>query len=506
VKRHNTFNIAKALLLGTTLMLQATAQADSPALYAEKLRPQFHFTSTTDWINDPNGVVFFEGEYHLFFQRVPGSNDGNTTTKSWGHAVSTDLVHWKQSKDDALSPDEKGSIWSGSAVVDWNNTSGFGVDGKPPLVAAYTNAKAPFDQRLAYSTDRGRTWTKVAEPVLANIHANNRDPKLIWHEPTKRWVMALYLDRRSHFALFISPNLKTWTHLQDVTLEGDDECPDFFPLNLDGDPARTKWIFTGANGKYLVGNFDGNSFTPETDVLVGDHGNGNFYAPQTWSDVPESDGRRIQIAWFRDGRFPGMPFNQQLSFPCELTLRSTPRGPRLFKSPVKEIESLRGEKHEWKDVALIAGQDVLGGLSGDLFDIDVEIDPGEAKEVTLNVRDFPITFQVEGVTGGALTAWDRRVALARENGTIKLRVLVDRTSIEIFANDGATVMSGCFLPADDQRAITLKADGGTAKVIALTIHEMKSAWLSGSSSVSRISDPSGPSPRTRGEVRRGAGG
>lgn len=454
--------LACGSLFAIALGVASVRADDAVASYAEKLRPQFHFSSSTDWINDPNGLVFYEGEYHLFFQRVPGSNDGNTITKSWGHAVSTDLVHWKQSPKDAISPDEAGSIWSGSAVVDWNNTSGFGVDGKPPLIALYTrmDEKNQSDQRLAYSTDRGRTWTKYDKSVLPHIHGINRDPKVIWHEPTKRWVMALYLDRRSHFTLFTSPNLKDWTHLQDVTLETDDECPDFFPLNLDGDAARQKWIYTGANGKYVVGSFDGNRFTPESDVLIGDHGNGNFYAAQTYSDAP--DGRRIQIAWFRDGKFPGMPFNQQLSFPCELTLRSTPRGPRLFKWPVKEIESLHSTK-----------RDAVADVQGDLFDISVEIAPGSLKETTLTVRGFPITFHPEGAAG-ALTAWDRRVALSPTNGPVKLRVLVDHTSIEIFANGGETVLSGCFLPKDDQRGITLTSDENKSATVSVV--ELKSAW------------------------------
>ena len=221
--------VAMTLLTLMTSTTNVGAQA-RPTVYDEPLRPQFHFTSSSDWLNDPNGLVFYEGEYHLFFQRVPGSNDGNTAVKSWGHAVSADLVHWKQ-LDDAILPDANGSIWSGSAVVDGNNTSGFGRDGKPPLIAIYTRMddKNTSDQRLAYSTDKGRTWTKYDKAVVPHINGINRDPKVIWHEPTKQWVMALYLDERHHFALYTSPNLKDWTKLQDVTLEGDDECPDFFP-------------------------------------------------------------------------------------------------------------------------------------------------------------------------------------------------------------------------------------------------------------------------------------
>lgn len=454
--------------------------ADAP--YAESLRPQFHFTSTTDWINDPNGLVYYEGEWHLYFQRAPGAING-AFEKSWGRAFSKDLVHWEQTKDDAILPSVDNSIWSGSAVVDWKNTSGFGKDGKPPLIAAYTRAdeKNNSDQRLAYSNDKGRTWTVYEKPILPHIHGINRDPKLIWHEPTNQWVMALYMDRRHQFALFTSPNLKDWTHLQDITLDHDDECPDFFPMYLDGDETKEKWVFTAANGRYVIGAFDGKQFTIETDSLESDRGTGAFYAAQTYSDAP--DGRRIQIGWLRGPHYEGMPFNQQLGFPLELSLKSTPRGPRLFKLPVKEIESLYlPEQHH-----------NIPDIRGELFDIAVEFAPGSSTETKLTVRGFPITYQNDG-PNGALSAWDRRVSLTPVDGRVKLRVLVDKTSIEIFANGGQIVMSGFFTPRAEDQGVELFQTPGTTEVKTIQIRQLRSAW----------NDQSGPSPRTRGEARRGA--
>ena len=230
--------------------------------------------------------------------------------------------------------------------------------------------------------------------------------------------------------MFTSPDLKQWTPLQTVTLDGDDECPDFFPLPLDGDASKMKWVFTAANAHYIVGRFDGTRFTPETDALPAGARRPNFYAAQTYSDTP--DGRRIQIGWMRrDGEYPGMPFNQQMSFPAELTLRSTPNGPRLFRWPIKEIDNLYGPNYDWHDAKLEVDKPLLTDLTGELFSIDADIDPGDAKSITLTVRGQPITYDIEG-GGGALQCFGQRVALRRPDGHLRLRVIVDRTSAEIF--------------------------------------------------------------------------
>ena len=304
-------------------------------MYQETYRPQFHFTAQEGWLNDPNGLVYFDGEYHLFYQ-FDTDLAGRDSSKIWGHAVSTDLVHWHQ-LGNALEPDALGPIWSGSAVVDWDNTAGLGSPGKPAMIAFYTAAGGrssasqgrSFTQCLAYSVDRGRTWTKYAQnPVLPHVAGENRDPKVVWYAPTRHWVMALYLDR-DQFGLFSSPDLKTWTQTQTLTLPGSGECPDFFSIPVAGTKEH-RWVFMSANDHYLVGAFDGKTFAPETPLLRGDAG-ASFYAAQTFSDIPARDGRRVQIAWMRGGDYPGMPFTQQMSFPCTLTLHSTPDGPRLYR-------------------------------------------------------------------------------------------------------------------------------------------------------------------------------
>ena len=240
-------------------------------LYHETDRPQFHFTAKQGWLNDPNGLVYYDGEYHLFFQFDPLLR-GADASKAWGHAVSADLVHWRQ-LDPALLPDALGPIWSGSAVVDCDNTSGLGRPGKLPLVALYTAAGGKsseseghaFTQCLAYSLDRGRTWTKYDHnPVLPQVVAGNRDPRVVWYAPTRRWIMALYLDG-DHFGLFASPDLKAWTPIQTLTLPGSGECPDFFEMPVEGTGKNSherRWIFSAANGQYQAGTFDGTTFAP----------------------------------------------------------------------------------------------------------------------------------------------------------------------------------------------------------------------------------------------------
>ncbi len=459
------------------LAFAAGTVAAGETLYHETWRPQFHFTAQKNWHNDPNGLVFFRGEYHLFFQHNPtGINWGNMT---WGHAVGRDLVHWRQLPN-ALEPDRLGTIFSGSAVVDWQNTAGFRSGREPALVAIYTAAGGtspeskgqPFTQCLAYSNDRGRTWTKFAgNPVLPHIVGDNRDPKVIWFAPTRRWIMALFKDGHT-YALFASPNLKSWTHLQDLEFPDCGECPDFFELPVDGNRRHTRWVFTAANGHYFVGGFDGAKFTPDGPPQVADWGK-NYYAVQTYSDIPPADGRRIQIAWMNGGRYPDMPFNQQMSFPCELTLRSFPEGLRLCRVPVREIAKLHGHQHAWKNVTLRPGDDPLAGLEGELLDIRAEIELGDASEVGFRVRGEPVRYSVAGKT---LSSLDATAPLAPVNGRIQLQILLDRTSLEVFGNAGRVSLTSCFLPKPDNRRVEVYAAGGAAKIISLRVYELRSIW------------------------------
>ncbi len=431
--------------------------AGSETLYKEALRPQFHFSAQRGWLNDPNGMAYYNGEYHLFFQHSPFTWEGDA--KYWGQAVSRDMVHWTEIGE-ALYPDAIGEMWSGSAVVDWDNTSGFGKDGRPPLVLIYTAAGKPFVQCLAYSTD-GRIFTKYAgNPVLGNITDGNRDPKVFWHAPTKRWIQVLYVGKDGghtvHF--FTSPNLRDWT-LASATpgLPKSSflyECPDFFELPLDGDPQKKKWVLMGANTEYAVGVYDGTTFVQETTALPGHRGKG-YYAPQTFSDEPKN--RRIQIGWWQT-ETQGMPFNQSLSLPLELRLVSTSDGPRLTWTPVKELESLRQKAHSFGAITVgeAAKTNPLSSVRGELIEIRAEFTPGTVREVTFTVRGAPIIYDV---ARQELTVNGHRAPSPLRGGKQSLIVYADRTGLEVFMGDGLTFVPLPLLGRESPRNILHQSGG-----------------------------------------------
>ena len=455
---------------------QGDAIKGAENLYREPLRGQFHFSPRRGWNNDPNGMVFFNGEYHLFFQHNPyGWGWGNM---HWGHAVSRDMVHWEE-LGDTLAPDEMGPMFSGSAVVDWNNTSGFGKEGQPPLVLIYTAAGNPTVQGVAYSTD-GRNFTKYSgNPVLKQITRDNRDPKVMWHEPTKKWVLVLYVEweKKHTIHFFTSPNLREWT-LASIT-DGDApgksflfECPDFFELPVDGDAAKKKWVLTAANSEYAIGTFDGTRFTPEQSRLPGHRGRG-FYAAQTFSDIPAKDGRRVQIGWFQT-ETKGVPFNQSMTVPLELKLISTADGPRMTFAPVKELESLRAKSDRFDAMTLQPnGANPLAGVKAELVEVNAEFEPGEASEITFTVRGAMIRYDAKKQE---LAVNDHRVPAPLRGGKQRLTIFCDRTGLEVFASDGLTYVPMPFQPKGDDLALGLQVKGGSAKFTALQVHELKSAW------------------------------
>lgn len=440
-------------------------------------RPHYHFAPPQNFMNDPNGLVFFDGEYHLFYQHNPfGEVWGHM---SWGHAVSRDLLHWEHLPV-ALHEEDGMMIFSGSAVVDWHNTSGFGSDNVPPLIAIYTgHSETDQNQNIAYSTDRGRTWTKYEENPILSIGARDfRDPKVLWHEPTHKWIMVTALSDLHKVRLDASTDLKHWTHLSDFgpagAVDGIWECPDLFPLVVDGEPERKKWVLKvdalkGTGAQYFIGEFDGTRFISDAaddQTLRVDYGN-DFYAAQSWSDVP--DERRIWLAWLNNWHYanliPTSPWRGLFSIPRELHLREYSEGLRLVQEPIKELQELRLSLYHVTntDVAIVNSQ--LAKLKVDISaEIQIEFTLGTAREFRIKFCTAKDEETVIGYDAQAQEIFlDRchsgdsafsdkftgvhRAHLVPEQGKINLHIFVDSCSVEVFANNGLIVISDLIFPS-----------------------------------------------------------
>ena len=444
-------------------------------MYKEAKRPQFHYTTRRGWVNDTNGLVYNDGLYHMFYQHNPyGWGWGNMT---WGHAVSTDLLHWNEWSD-AIHPDSLGTIFSGSAVVDHANSSGLQSGSDKTMLAFYTSAGnngrwssgQPFTQSMAYSTDKGYTWSKyINNPVIGPIAGGTRDPKVFWHEASGKWVMVIWIDG-SKLSIFNSSDLKNWQRKSDV--DGFFECPELFELPIDGDTSNTKWVVYGASGDYKIGSFDGETFIPETDNIKFEYGN-CFYASQTYNNIPEADGRRIQVGWGRGIDMHGMPFNQMILFPVTLELRTTSEGVRMFVNPVSEIESIHKQNWNWANQSVRPGQNPLASISGELFHITAQLEPHGAEKCRFVIRDVPIVYDFVSQT---LTCSGRSAHVALENGQFDLELLVDRMSIEIFANEGRMYMPMGLDMSEKPETLEFSSEGGDVLIKNMAVYELDSVW------------------------------
>jgi sucrose-6-phosphate hydrolase SacC (GH32 family) len=463
-------------------------------VYKEKYRPQLHFSTIRGWINDPNGLVYYDGEYHLFFQHYPfGYYWGQP---HWGHAVSTDLVHWKQFPD-ALYRHELGGIYSGSSVIDYDNTSGFKTGSNDVMVAIYTTTRTFKDseadcQNIAYSNDKGRTFIDYKNnPVIGDRTDilgtyNARDPKVFWHELTGKWVMVVY-ERIGH-SIFTSDNLKEWeyqSHNQTFW-----ECPELFELPVDGDPQNTKWVMYGVSGDYLIGDFDGKKFTAESGMF--NYLQGKFFAAQTFNNVPNNDGRRIQVGYVEipgwvDIPEPNPPFNGLMSFPTELTLRSTANGVRMFNNPVKEIERPRKNAYKWESLTVEQANEELKKINAELLHVKCEIENINAIAYSIIFNDDILYYTLKPNIFYFNEEYEDvesfKIKYLPELGSNKMffEFIVDRTSLEVFVDHGRFTM---VLPRKlnpENRGMRFDAgDGGQTindiKINNLEVYEMKSIW------------------------------
>ncbi len=434
------------------------------ALYDEPLRPQFHFSQQRGWNNDPNGLVYYDGEYHLFFQHNPYG--WGWDNMHWGHAVSRDMVHWQQ-LGEALYPWTQAveHCFSGSGTVDEANTAGFQTGDEKAIIATFTDTGC--GEAIAYSNDRGRSFTYYeGNPVVKHT---GRDPKVFWYKPGGHWVMAVYDEegtgdaQKQQIAFYASPDLKQW-ELQSK-LDGFFECPDIFELAIDGQASNTRWVVFAADAQYMIGRFDGKKFTPEHEGKHRVHW-GQYYASQTFDRMP--DGRRIQIGWGRID-MEGMPFNQMMTFPCRLTLRTTAEGVRMFAEPIEEIQLLHRQRRSVEDVVAAPEKPVTVKTSGRLFDIHAELTLGDAKRVGLEIGRRRVVYDV------AESKLDD-MPLAPIGGKIRLQILVDRPSIEIWGNDGRVVKTDSFRSEAEIESIMVFAEEGDVKVESLDVYELDSAW------------------------------
>ena len=468
-------------------------------------RPEYHFTPPSNWMNDPNGMVFFDGEYHLFYQYHPHSTVWGPM--HWGHAVSTDLIHW-QHLPIALYPDEQGMIFSGSAVVDVNNTAGFGENA---LVAIFTyNKDYRETQNLAYSTDRGRTWTKYPHnPVVPAPEplSDCRDPKVFWHED--HWVMLLAAKDRVLF--LTSSDLKNW-HQSGIfgggygSTDGVWETPDLFKLTVDS-TTQTRWVLTvgvgngasagGSGTQYFIGHFDGKNFVsenPKEVVLWADYG-ADYYAPQSWNNEPH--GRRIMLGWMSNWQYardvPSEEWRGMFSIPRELSLTATAEGVRLVHKPVPEFESLRVNGQHWKNQTLHLGEDLLNGFAGDAFEIIIEfqmhasansfgvhIRQGENERTTVGYNPRSEKVFVDRTRSGqsdfhAGFASVHSAHLSPQNEAVCLHIFVDRCSVEVFANDGIATISDLIYPSPQNLRLELFTEGSEIFIRSLDVYPLSSS-------------------------------
>lgn len=469
-----------------SLVVTAFSREKDEEKFNEKFRPQFHFTPEKNWHNDPNGLVYYDGEYHLFYQYNPNSSEWGYM--HWGHAVTKDLLHWEHLPI-ALYPDndskdkELCTAFSGSAIVDEHNLLKKQEGEVKTLVAFYTSQKC--GQRMAYSTDRGRSWIKwEGNPVIPYKENDDaRDPKVIWHEESKKWVMVLYRkvtadDKSKGISFYTSENLIDWKWESHVN--GFFECPDLVKLQVTNRPEEFKWVLFDGDGSYFIGAFDGKEFTPESAKIKSDMG-ANYYATQTWSNVPITDGRTIQIAWMRGGEFPGMPFKGQMSIPCEISLTKFSFGYKLIRKPVREVESLQDKHYSWENKLLIPGikENKTKSVSGDCFRIVGEFDLKTSDTFGFLIRHGKKIAGTEiqyNVKRGVLTVLNSSVPVVPVDNKVKLEILIDRSSIEIFANDGQTAISNCFTPGEGKDMV-LYTTGGELGIEKLDIYELSSIYL-----------------------------
>jgi fructan beta-fructosidase len=477
----------------------------------EQYRPLIHFTPEKNWMNDPNGMVYHKGVYHLFYQYHPFSSVWGPM--HWGHATSTDLIHWNRAPI-ALYPDSLGMIFSGSAVVDVHNTSGFGKNGEPPLVAIYTSHNAAAEkegrndfetQSIAYSTDNGKSWIKYAgNPVLKNPGIRDfRDPKVMWYESKKKWIMTLAAMDRIVF--YSSPNLKDWTRESEFGAAigahgGVWECPDLFTLDYGG---KKKWILivnlnpggpnNGSATQYFIGDFDGSVFTPMDTVTRWIDYGPDEYAGITWSGTGD---RKIFLGWMSNWMYanivPTTKWRSATTIPRELKLVKNGESFLVGSVPVDNINKIKAGQRSWKQVTLNEGLLLTDSQSANTIPCEIDLKTSATKSFSIvlsnqnneklvigydeALRKYYIDRSAAGISDFHKEFAGKHVAPRFVNDKpIDLRLIIDVTSVELFGDGGLTVMTSIFFPSSPYNKIEIIGDK-TLKFENITLTKLNGIW------------------------------
>jgi sucrose-6-phosphate hydrolase SacC (GH32 family) len=492
------------------------AQSDQPTdSTTTHLRPQFHFTPQKFWTNDPNGLLYHDGEFHLFFQHNPF--DKVWGHMHWGHAVSRDLMHWEELP--IAIAEDTAMIFSGSAVVDKNNAAGFGENA---FVAFYTAHRIldPANpdvyiqtQHIAYSTDKGRTWTKYDKnPVIDLGKKDFRDPKVFWHEESKKWIMAVNLPNEHKTQFYGSTNLKNWDLLSEFGPEGNIaipwECPDLFSLPVENEPGKQKWVllisaegpYPGFQGmQYFIGEFDGKRFkndNPADKPMYLDYGR-DYFAAVTFNHIPNE--RRVMLGWISNWAYanqvPTHPWRNGMAIPRMLYLRKEADGYRLLQQPVEMVNDMAKLSTRHLNIELQRiGELVVGNQDkgGDLYDIEgvfefandavfgFKIFKSETEETVIRYDAARKMLYLDRSKSGDLSFSPKfttldSVAIDTQGGNLKLRVLFDRSTVEVFAQDGLYAMSNVVFPSEKSRGVVVFAEKskGLAKLVTSSFRDLK---------------------------------
>ena len=473
-----------------------------------KYRPVYHHTPEYGWMNDPNGMFYKDGKWHLYYQLNPyGSKWQNMT---WGHSVSTDLIHWEPMPI-AIRPNGLGTVFSGSCAIDRGNTAGFGKDA---VIALYTSAGTSQMQSLAYSTDDGKTFSIYGGNPIITLETEARDPNMFWHEESGQWVLVLAHALEKEMLFFTSKDMKNWTLSSSFgkgigCQEGVWECPDLFELPVEGTDMK-KWVllcninpggpFGGSATQYFVGDFDGKTFTAdknaEGEIVTKwlDYGK-DHYATVSWSDVP--DGRRVVIGWMSNWQYaadvPTLQYRSANTLPREITLFRGADGEIYAASnPAQEMLALRGKAVvNQKSIRLNNSlrKYTLPSTNGGACEIVMDIDApksssvilsignnsGEKAEIIYNPVNHSLTFdrKSSGNVKFSRNFAENTVSVTHESdGKLSLRIYVDRSSIEVFGNGGKCVMTNTVFPENPYTTLTLTSEG-RARINGLKIYSVK---------------------------------